>query len=102
MDVLNCDAACPHRRGDSLDRTVANITHREDARHTCLRQKWSTCELPGFRQASIFCKVCAREDKTLLITQNRGGQPTGMGLYADENKQCCRRNRPCLSRRGGL
>src|SRR5689334_19045118 len=75
VDVAGCDTACPHRRGNALDRTVMNIAYREDAGHTCLKQKWSARKLPCFRQTTILAEVFAGEDKAWFVAQNCGRQP---------------------------
>ena len=86
MHVLDGDAASAYRRGNPLDRAMANVSDGEDTGHTRLQLKGTAEKPPHIRQPPVFGEVCAREDKPLLIAQYRGRQPARMRFYPDEDE----------------
>ena len=74
---------CPltHRRRHALDRSVAHVTDREDARHRRFERQTN---LPGTINGG---RVLARQDETTFVTGDARRQPLRSRLCADQNEQ---------------
>src|SRR5271170_1718194 len=100
MHELDDDGAFTNAGGNTLHRTVADVTHDKDSWDVGLQQTGIAIEGPGSRALAIAEKVRAGEDEAALVALDEVAEPLGTGLRADENEEARRRKLVAFS--GGL
>src|SRR5207244_6703695 len=86
VDERDRHAALADRGRDALDRSVADVTAGEDARHARLEQIGITLELPG----AAGRHVRAGQHEAARIESDLGRKPRRLGVRADEDEDAAR------------
>src|SRR5688500_4440116 len=99
MDQPHCHRALPHRGGAPLDRAAAHVTRREYSWHVRLQEERLTRTfLPVVVIERRIVHLPARQDEAALVEFDGTLEPTGVGLRADEDKECLRPKSPAFPR----
>src|SRR2546430_7568259 len=103
MDECDRYAAFTDARSDALDRAVANVADRENARHAGLQQIRIALERP--RAVLLRHKVghvASGANVTALVANYRRRQPRCRGVGSDEHEKRIGRLAPALAAAAGL